>query len=955
MGQSIVSIQNSLSAGELSPSLYGRTDLEKYHSGCTTSRNFFSNYRGGIASRAGLAYVGMCKQQYPNPPPRDIPFQFSINQGYALEFGHLYMRIKANGAYVTEQAISVTSVSSVGLFTTLTSHGYSVGDWVFDTGNIGFNGLTWIIASTPSGTTFTVTDLFGTPVTAATASGTGTVARIYTIVSPFQQGDLQWIKYTQSADTLSLTCLNQDTGASYQPYDLVRQGNTNWVFNPVITVASISAPTGVAATATSSTTVDTWYSYVVTAVSSSGEESVASSLVEIQNNDIALAQGSNTLTWTPVPGAQYYNVYGAVPSYSTPVPYASSFGFMGRALGPQFVDTNIVPDFTQTPPIHANPFAGGQIINVIITNGGTGYSQNTVGSTITTSTGSGFVGIPIVVSGAVIGFYIQNPGMNYAAGDTIALTGGTGATASLSVGPATGNYPSVPAYYQSRRVYAATPNQPDTYWMSKPGLFKNFDMSIPTNDGDSLVGTPWAQQVNGIQFLVPMPGGLVVLTGNGAWQVNGGSQAAITPSSQTATPQAYNGCNPRVQPLTVNYDILYVQSKGATVRDLAYNFFVNIYTGTDLTVLSNHLFTDYQIVQWSWCEEPYKLVWVVRNDGALLSLTYVKEQDVYSWSRHDTNGLFLGVCSITEPPVDAAYFITQRFIRGAWRYYSERMDNRIWNNVEDSFCVDAGLTNPRTFPNTTITASAVTGSGVSFTTSGPTFGPGDVGSIIRMGGGVATITAYNNSTQVTGTFTQDISLVAQDTSQVRSLPQPPGKWSVSVPITTVSGLNHLEGLTVTGLADGSVIPPVVVTNGQIVLQEPASQIVVGLGYTCQGQTMYIDHPTREGNTVQNRRKNIQSVGVRVEASRGLQIGSDQPDAAAQQFYAPTVWTNMSEIKERTNMVNAGNAVPLYTGDYYKNIDSQWDVRGQVAVQQVYPLPANVLSVISYWDMGDDQG
>ena len=90
-------IQNSFIGGEISPSLFGRTDLGKFHNGASTMRNFFVNYRGGASSRAGLAYVGTCKQDPgingQNPPPRDITFQFNINQGYALEFGEYYMRI----------------------------------------------------------------------------------------------------------------------------------------------------------------------------------------------------------------------------------------------------------------------------------------------------------------------------------------------------------------------------------------------------------------------------------------------------------------------------------------------------------------------------------------------------------------------------------------------------------------------------------------------------------------------------------------------------------------------------------------------------------------------------------------------------------------------------------------------------------------------------------------------
>lgn len=137
-------IQTSMSAGEFAPSMLGRVDLEKYHEGVATMHNFFVNYRGGACSRAGTAYVGICKQPTTAAPPRDIPFQFSTGQGYALEFGDQYMRIKYQGAYVLETAKAVTGVSIAGVFT-VPGHGFSNGDWARDTGNVGFNGLTWIV------------------------------------------------------------------------------------------------------------------------------------------------------------------------------------------------------------------------------------------------------------------------------------------------------------------------------------------------------------------------------------------------------------------------------------------------------------------------------------------------------------------------------------------------------------------------------------------------------------------------------------------------------------------------------------------------------------------------------------------------------------------------------------------------------------------------------------------
>ncbi len=1054
------SIQNCFVAGEISPDLFGRTDLGKFRQGGSTVRNFFVSYRGGAYTRAGLAYVGMCKQAAPNPggtatayPPRDINFQFSINQGYVLEFGDQYMRIKSNGAYVTESAQSVNSITQAnpGVIT-IVSHGYSNGDWVFAQ-NIGgmteLNGLVWIVQNKTTNT-FTLTDLFGNIVNTTTYPAYtfgGTFARIYTVVSPYAAVDLPYLKFTQSADTMTLTCVNQITRTEYPSYELVRNGATNWTFTADSFASSIAAPTGIAVTAQSSTTVSTYYSYVVTAVAADGEESVASSPGSVENNDIAIYAGSNTITWNNVAGATSYNVYAATPAYGQPVGAGAFYGFIGSSFGGTFTDTNITADFTTTPPVHTNPFARGAVIGVAPTAGGSGYTQAGITYSITTSTGSGFVGMPVVSGGAFIAFIIQNAGIGYAATDTITITAdGTGATAALTVGPQTGTYPGACAYYQQRRSYAATLNNPDTYYMSQTGAFNNMDASIPTTDSDAIIGSPWAQQINGIQFMVPMPNGLIILTGKGAWLLTGGNSVALTPSDQSAQPQAYNGCNAEVPPLLINYDILYIQAKGSIARDLSYNFFNNIYTGTDLTVLSNHLFSGHSIQQWCWAEEPFKIVWAIREDGVALSLTYLKEQDIYAWARHDTDGLFVGVSSVTEaqvadyqvvtaktPYVDAVYFIVQRYVNGVWSYYSERMNDRQWEDVEECFCVDSGLQWPMTFPNATLTPSATngtnnitsvnliaggsgytspvavavdptgqgsgavfsvtqsggviteitsltaginyaggtqieitdsTGTGaaaspiitnnITFAASSGIFTSANVGQVIRVGGGNATVTSYISPTQVIANVTQPITASLPNDPANTPIPQIAGNWSIAPTTLTVSGLNNLEGKIVTGLADGGVIPPQEVINGAITLETPASAITVGLPYTAQLQTMYLD-PPGQSETTQSRRKNIPDVAVRVAEARGLSVGTNQPDQSTQSDGATVVWTNMTPIKERNAGIVPGQPIPLITGDEYLSVSGDWQTNGQIAIQQTNPLPATVLAVIAYYNEGDTPG
>lgn len=977
------SIQNSFAAGEISPSLFGRTDLAKYHNGASTVRNFFINYRGGASSRAGLRYVGTCKQQATasdTTPPRDIPFQFNINQGYDLEFGDHYMRIVSNGAYVVEAQKNITGATKAnpGVLT-IVAHGYSVGDWLFiqDMGGMTeFNGLTWIVNTTPTVDTLTLTDLFGNVVNTTTfttyISG-GTAERIYTVTSPYAAVDLPFLKYTQSADTMSLTLVNQDTFADYAPYDLQRVGATNWVFTAITFASSIAAPTGVSATAHASTTLSTYYSYVVTAVTANGEESVASSVATCQNNDISVNAGSNVITWSPVMGATSYNVYAATAVYSVTTPTGVPYGYIGTATGTSFVDTNIIADFTTVPPVHNNPF------------------------------------------------------------------------------PSTSNYPGDVAYYQQRRVYANTLNNPDTYFMSQPGAFLNMDSSIPVTDSDAIIGAPWAQQINGIQAMVPMTNGLIVLTGSGAWLLNGGNNSAITPSDQTATAQAYNGCHFHIQPIVANNNILYVQSKGSIVRDLAFNFFTNIFTGEDKTILANHLFNFHQLQQWCYAEEPYKVIWAIRDDGVMLSFTYLKEQDIYAWAHHDTNGLFVSACSVTEPPVDAVYVNVKRYIQGhnKWMYYKERMDNRNWQNVEDCFCVDAGLSYPMSFPNATLLSAAAngtnnisatnliagghsytsptvratdptgqgngatfsvtlssgvitaitpltqgqnyqpgttleiddtTGTGgiaqpiitnnVVFTATSSVFNSGMVGNVIRIGNnnaavatnsaitasgaGKAIITHYTSGTQVTANITEPITNTMPDDPLDTPIPVAPNQWSLSVPTSTVSGLNHLEGMEVAILADGSVVTNQTVVNGAITLPHASSAITVGLPYTCQLQTLYLDPPGQQ-TTVQGKRKNIQAVTVRMEASRGMQVGTNQVDQSTQPNNAIPTWMNMKQFKERNATITAGSAIPLFTGDERILVPGDWQKPAQVAVQQSFPLPANILAVIPEFTMGDTNG
>jgi hypothetical protein len=971
-------IQTSFATGEISPTLWGRTDLAKFHVGAATIRNMYVDYRGGVSSRGGLQFIGASKTSGSSLPPRLIPFTFNIQQGqtYVLEFGDKYIRFIQNGAYITETAKLISGVTNASpCVITSVAHGFSSGDWVIFSGVTGatlLNGKTAVV-NVLTADTFALLDTFGTAInssTYGTFTGVGSVSRIYTISSPYAIADLPYLKYDQSADVMTLV------HTSYPPYDLKRLAGNSWTMTKESFATVINPPSTITAWANTTTTgaSQTQYTYVVTAIdSTTQQESVASHEAIITNSvNIATTAGSNTVQWSAVTGASSYRVYKAPASYNQGIPQGQQVGYMASTTGLSTIDTNIIPDYTSSPPTHQNPFATSSINYITVTNGGSGYTQGSTTAAISSSTGSGAIlrvvvgttgatsGIPsgaATATGSVQSVVVVNGGEGYKSTDTVVITdtgAGVNATASMTVNPATGTWPGVVSYFQQRRVYAATGNQPNTYFMSRPGSFLNFDKSFPTTGGDAIEGTPWSKQINGVSWLVPMPGGMVVLAGLGAWQVSGGaSGAAITPASQNAQPQAYNGVSPTVPPIVINYDIIYLQQKGYQVLDLSYNFFTNIYTGVDITIMSNHLFTK-PIKEWCWAQSPHKLVWAVKSDGSLLSLTYLKEQEVQGWSHHDTNGLFKSVATVSEGLNDGVYFVVQRFIRGQWVYYIERINDRNWENIDDVFAVDCGLTNTINKPNGNLSASASSGTGVIFTSSGAVFSAANVGDVIRVGGGIATVTAFNSAYQVLGTVTSNIINTITDDPNSKPSPADSGDWSISTPISTIHGLDHLEGMTVSIVGDGSVFPNQVVTNGSVSISpSSASVIVVGLPFIAQLQSLYTD--VEGAATIQGKRKNIPGVTVRVHKSRGFKVGSNQVDPSTQTVSTPTAWNSLVEIKDRSSSIYAGNAIPLYTGDKFLRINPTWKKPGQVSVQQDYPMPLTISALIPEILVGDDNG
>jgi hypothetical protein len=156
-----------------------------------------------------------------------------------------------------------------------------------------------------------------------------------------------------------------------------------------------------------------------------------------------------------------------------------------------------------------------------------------------------------------------------------------------------------------------------------------------------------------------------------------------------------------------------------------------------------------------------------------------------------------------------------------------------------------------------------------------------------------------------------------------------------VPATQISGLDHLEGKTVSILADGAVMPQQVVTDGAVTLEQPASKVHIGLPITGEAHTlpvaMQIDSALGQG-----RMKNVNKAKLRVYQSSGIFVGPDRD--------------RLREVKQRTTEPYGVPPV-LKTGEVEVTLPSGWGDGGQVFIRQTDPLPLTVLAMVLEIAMG----
>lgn len=692
--------QLSFTGGEVTPALYGRADLQKFDSACRILLNMIVHVEGGASNRPGLEHI--CRVNDVSETTRLIRFRFNTEQAYILEFSDFAFRVIKDQALVLNDAITITAISKANpVEVTIGAHSLAVGQEVFITpGDMTEldNGPYWINSVTA--TTITLEDIFGTNIDSSaftTYTTGGTVEAVPVFATFWPQADLARLKFTQSADVLTVVHPDHNT-----TYNITRTDHDVWTVTAVDFTSQVTVPTGFSATPNpgSGTPVR---DYVVTAIDDDTNEESLPSTANNATNDLSVTGNKNDCTWTLVTGASKYNVYCDDNA-------SGIFGFIGQASTNNFEDNFITPDYTKTPPETRSPVFVSESFVI------TGATQaDPCVLTITAGARTPAVGDQVDIS-EVVGMTELNGNTYFvkaATATSIDLEDkegtsldSTGFTAYGSAGVALVSEqdysPRCVTYHQQRRIFAGPNNKPSTFDTSRIGLFSNMNVSAITQDDDAITYNVVADDVNEIRD-VKSQKDLFLFTSSGVWRIVTGESLVFSADNISAEEQESWGVS-NIQALKIGQSFLYVQDGERVVRDLQDTLEANGFSGDDLTLLAKHMFKERKIVEWAYARDPDSIVWCVMDDGTVNALTYLRKHQIWAWTHHVTDGLFKSVEAIPETTSEyGVYFVVERIINEQTMKYVERLHNRNLFDIKDSFFVDSGLSldNPLTISGVT--------------------------------------------------------------------------------------------------------------------------------------------------------------------------------------------------------------------------------------------------------------
>ena len=862
-------MQTGFSAGEISPLLEGRVDIEKYRFAVRRMQNMIPLVAGGTRRRSGFKFIREFSDSTQFRASL-YPFQFSTTQAYMLEFGNNYMVPYRDGGPVLEAAVSVSSATNASPVdvTFAAPHGWRVGDEIFLSGFTG----TWgrlnryaIVRTVPTTSRATFEDQQGNAIDSTTwgaLAGTPTGARVYKIYTPYNGAQSRSLSITQSADVLYIA------HQGHWPRKLTRTGDTAWKLEEVkgqrlVTVERvITGITGSPAVVTTSAAHGYANGSQVEILAVVGMPEVNGRVFTVANvtattfelvgvdstgygtyDSGGTAQALSYHGWVPV-GEENRNesvtlqasaVTGAV-TLTAAGGNVFTAGMVGRFLQfREIVESNHAewaPSENMNSFIQSGAFGLGDSAryqgnayildnkNAVVQTGNTPPVHTRPGELADDRNwtweyihaGYGLVLItgftsPTSVSAQVI----RRVPVSCVATGTHRWTFGAFRD---QVGTEGSSGPRAVAFFEDRLWWAGPDMDPQTLWGSITGDYEDYE-TLPTEDS-GVSFTLNTSQVNTILWMQGASRGLVVGTEGAEYVARAlNPDEGISPSNpmsfeRSTSHGTRNDSNQQAKanPVTVENAILFIPYGGRRVREFIYDFGTDSYQGNDLSVLADHLLVSpLGYTEMAYAEEPDRVVWVVDDQGSLLGLTYNREQGVSGWHVHQRWD---------------AFYDWYRNGRGCQSIAVLRN-----NGVDEVWAIFFTL---------------IIGGGGAFRRTVEKLAP-----------------AWEKGDALEDAFFVDSGLTYD-----------------GAPATTIQGLHHLAGRTVQVLADGVKVPDEVVTaDGEIVLGSAASKVQVGFAAPAVVETMRFEGGAQDGVS-QGKIGRIRGATLRLyETAPGLEYGPEE--------------------------------------------------------------------------------
>jgi len=602
--------------------------------------------------------------------------------------------------------------------------------------------------------------------------------------------------------------LDVDTGAW-----ITATGDLTWGAGPYGTVRY--APVGEEAD----------HTYVVTAVSSDGIESVASAPVTVTDNVLFVSGAKNIITWSAVANAVRYHVYRK---------QSGAYGYLGKAEAGAtlvFEDYDLDVDLSITPPIEDTSLTERALAGTC-----------DLADTIVFTEDHGMVeGSPMrfrsIPSGSALVAETVYFAVNVTARTTqVAATRGGSAMVLVVGGPIqmlTGDFPGAVCYFEGRRVFGSTTKYPHAFWATRSNTESDLRYSLPVKADDRVALRVASRKASPIEHIVPLDR-LLLLTSSAEYVVLPEGGGPLAPDTKTIHPQSYVGASP-VRPVVMDSAVIFAEARGGRVRAFRYRADADGFVPEDLTLRASHMFEGHTIVDVAITQAPRTFVWWVSSSGALLVLSFNPAHNTVAWSRVvDAVGRVESVAAVAEGNDDRLYVVMNR---------------------------DGTRTIERLGEQSTSAAE-----------------------LVYLDGAVVGSTA------------------------------------------TVTGLDHLEGQTVTALIDAETVEVGhVVVGGEVTVSTtPSASVVVGLPYESTLKPMPLV-AADAGAGALGQTINVDAAWLRVIDSPPFLVGPPG-DTTMSDYEA-------SGTERSSGMVSVGPLPP------------DWAVGGQIVIQHVVPLPLVIVGLV----------